>query len=261
MNKRISESELILPSLLLLKKSPKGRITTSDLIDGLRELLKPDGEDLKILPGRQDDKFSQKVRNLVSHNTLKREKVGNAKGGYLYINNAGYSYLQKKQDLVQYLTTNDFSWDDLKNNLRDVEANKNKNVDVFDENIMINEGYKKTIEVKIYQRSSKLRSAAIQHYKSTNRLYCQCCSFNFSKFYGNQIGDDFIEMHHVKPIFKYDEIELTKFINDAIKNIVPVCSNCHRMIHKVWKHPLSVKKIRNCIAKNGYYGKYRISVL
>lgn len=32
--------------------------------------MNPSGEDCKILSGRGDDKFSQKVRNLKSHNSL-----------------------------------------------------------------------------------------------------------------------------------------------------------------------------------------------
>jgi len=45
-------------------------IRTSSLIDRVREEMRPDGEDLEILAGRNDDKFSQKVRNLKSHNTF-----------------------------------------------------------------------------------------------------------------------------------------------------------------------------------------------
>lgn len=45
-------------------------IRTSELIDEARRIMKPDGEDLEILEGRNDDKFSQKVRNLKSHDTI-----------------------------------------------------------------------------------------------------------------------------------------------------------------------------------------------
>jgi hypothetical protein len=53
---RISESELILPVLYLL--SVNGDMSTSELITSLRNLLHPSGEDLEILKGRRDDKFS-----------------------------------------------------------------------------------------------------------------------------------------------------------------------------------------------------------
>lgn len=50
-------------------KSAAG-LTTSDLIRELTYILKPDRPDAKILAGRNDTYFSQKVRNLVSHRTL-----------------------------------------------------------------------------------------------------------------------------------------------------------------------------------------------
>lgn len=48
----------------------KPGIRTSELIHETREIMKPNGEDLTILKGRNDDKFSQKVRNLKSHDTI-----------------------------------------------------------------------------------------------------------------------------------------------------------------------------------------------
>ena len=65
---RITEPDLILPALYIINRIPG--ITTSDLIQELREIFSPTGEDAVILQGRNDDKFSQIVRNLVSHHTL-----------------------------------------------------------------------------------------------------------------------------------------------------------------------------------------------
>lgn len=45
-------------------------IRTSELIDEVRKIMQPDGQDLDILDNRNDDKFSQKVRNIKSHNTI-----------------------------------------------------------------------------------------------------------------------------------------------------------------------------------------------
>jgi hypothetical protein len=67
--RRLSEPDLILPALLVLDEA-HGPLSTTQLNERLRRLLKPSGEDLEILAGRQDDKFSQKVRNLRSHQTL-----------------------------------------------------------------------------------------------------------------------------------------------------------------------------------------------
>ena len=64
---RVQERDLILPSLRLAASRSTGEITTAELITELTDMFLPDGEDAEILEGRQDTKFSQKVRNLVSH--------------------------------------------------------------------------------------------------------------------------------------------------------------------------------------------------
>lgn len=68
---RIAESELVLPSLYLMTQN-NGFIRTSVLISQLEDILKPQGVDAQILPNRKDTYFSQKVRNLKSHDTLER---------------------------------------------------------------------------------------------------------------------------------------------------------------------------------------------
>jgi hypothetical protein len=64
---RITERELVVPTLQIATDRLSGEISTSDLIIALTELFEPEGEDAEILPGRNDTRFSQKVRNLVSH--------------------------------------------------------------------------------------------------------------------------------------------------------------------------------------------------
>jgi hypothetical protein len=63
----IAEKEFLLPTLRLASLSPGGQVKTHNLIQALENIFQPTGEDAKILHGRSDTKFSQKVRNLVSH--------------------------------------------------------------------------------------------------------------------------------------------------------------------------------------------------
>jgi hypothetical protein len=58
---------LVIPALRLAAQRPGGEITTEELVVELADLFQPDGEDAEILDGRHDSKFSQKVRNLISH--------------------------------------------------------------------------------------------------------------------------------------------------------------------------------------------------
>lgn len=255
MTDRIPETDLILPALYLV--SVNGAMTTSELIPKLRIIMKPTGEDLKILSGRSDDKFSQKVRNLKAHNTFERFGYAEYKGGYVYITDEGKQHLEKNRDILRYLLINDFSYSDLTENLQKIEAKKDKRkIEVFDENVIISEGLKKATGGNTYERSTLLRSYAISYFKKNGGIDCKCCTFNFREFYGKDIGNGFIEIHHVKPVFKYDDQDLIKTIEKAVKNLMPVCSNCHRMIHKNWSKPLEIQILIDAINANGVFKRF-----
>ena len=88
----IKEKALILPALYIINKNNSA--TTSDLIKELTSIFHPTGEDAEILAGRKDTKFSQKVRNLVSHrdNNMMKEFTDFKKGIYT-LTVAGKKYL------------------------------------------------------------------------------------------------------------------------------------------------------------------------
>ncbi len=257
---RLSEQELVLPSLYLMSISHDGFIFTYDFKKKLAELLKPTGEDAETSPSRPAEiKFMQIVGNLKSHNTFNKngfatyKKVGND-GGF-EITEKGKIYLIENYTAIKYLIVNDFNWDGLQSGLIEFEKSKvdKRTIQVFDENIIINEGIKKIKEVNIYERSSKLREYAIAHFTVSGKINCNCCSFNFEYFYGNDIGKGFIEIHHTKPIFKYEDEDLETTIEKAINNLTPVCSNCHRMIHRNWNKPLEIQTLINSINANGMF--------
>ena len=78
--------------------------------------------------------------------------------------------------------------------------------------------------------------------KKHGRLICEVCGFDFEKTYG-ELGKDFIEVHHNKPLFQQDqEIEI-----DPEKDLNCVCSNCHRMIHRNKSDTLTVDELKNRI--------------
>jgi transcriptional regulator with XRE-family HTH domain len=70
---RIKERDTYLPVLEYLDEMPDGFMKTSDLILALEGRFQLSSEDLAILEGRSDTRFSQIVRNIVSH----REAPGN----------------------------------------------------------------------------------------------------------------------------------------------------------------------------------------
>lgn len=63
-----SENEIAEVVVNIIRDNPG--IRTSEMIHEARRIMKPDGQDLDILDNRNDDKFSQKVRNIKSHDTL-----------------------------------------------------------------------------------------------------------------------------------------------------------------------------------------------
>ena len=258
MENRILESDLRLPALFLIQLH-NGEITTSELSESLRNILNLSSADLEILNNRTDDYFSQIVRNLtgtvrpfVKNGFIIRNSARNSP---LTIGEKGITYLNENYEILQYLLVNNFKFQDLATSLRRIENNQRKKVEIFDENILINEGAKKLKEVSVYERSSKLRNFAINYFSKNNKIYCNCCDFNFEDFYGDSIGKGFIEIHHTKPIFKYEDEDLENTLTNAIKNLTPVCSNCHRMIHRNWNKPLEIQMLIENINTHGIFNR------
>ena len=241
-----SEAELILPSLYMLDLSG-GFIKTSDLIVNLTQRLNPTGKDATLIAGRNDTHFSQKVRNLVSHRTLDTLGLADyipAQSG-LQITAKGKSHLLANQLTIDYLMENNFSWGDVKPALVAL-SNPKTNIDIFKEIFEGDTGATK--ETKIYKRSKELRDAAIETFlKDYGSLSCNICTFNYEEKYGNA-GKGFIEVHHKTPIYMYEGGDQVKTIEQAIKNLAPVCANCHRIIHRT-RPPFTIEEVSEIYQK------------
>ncbi len=100
------------------------------------------------------------------------------------------------------------------------------------------EGNKKQRFTNYYERKPALRAAAIEIHGTT----CMACSFNFEKFYFAR-GKDFIEVHHTKLVSELGDN--TKV--DPDKDLIVLCSNCHRMIHRKKDDVLSLNGLISII--------------
>lgn len=92
----------------------------------------------------------------------------------------------------------------------------------------------------IRERSKKPAEVAKKRFKEKHgSLYCEICGFDFSKKYG-EIGKDYIECHYTVPASDTPEDYKIK-----PKDIVLVCSNCHRMLHRrrPWLKKKELKKL------------------
>ena len=85
------------------------------------------------------------------------------------------------------------------------------------------EGSTKSVTVNVYERNLKAREACIAHYG----VNCFICGFNFKTAYGDD-GAGFIHIHHLKPLSELGK----EYKLDPLKDLRPVCPNCHAMIHK-----------------------------
>lgn len=249
---RIRENDLILPALYIINRQPG--ITTSELIIELRSIFNPTGEDAEMLQGRSDDKFSQIVRNLVSHHTLDQKygytTLDTSKGhNYAHtITNAGRRYLNENVQALESLLSNDLGYVETLKAITQIHRShsKGKKIVIFDENIFISEGQKKSVSKQVYDRSKLLRDKAIEAHTVRGRIVCAACGFDFQRQYGEH-GKGYIEIHHQKPIYQYEDSEFSQLLAEALRNLIPLCSNCHRMIHRKRENPLSLKELKEII--------------
>ncbi len=103
------------------------------------------------------------------------------------------------------------------------------------------EGAKITIQVNKYERNTVARQKCIDELG----CYCHICGINFEKVYG-EIGKDFIHVHHKIPLNEIKE----EYVVDPSKDLLPVCPNCHAMLHrKINGKYLTIEELKQIFAK------------
>ena len=99
------------------------------------------------------------------------------------------------------------------------------------------EGNKIQFYATRYERNSALRSEAIRIHGTD----CMICGFSFEDKYGD-IGKNFIEVHHIYPV------SAGKRECNPETDLVCVCSNCHRMIHRKRDKVIPVDEMRRIVS-------------
>ena len=95
-------------------------------------------------------------------------------------------------------------------------------VNLTKEEIFYSEGAEHKVSSKRLERSRALRSKAIKIH-GTN---CKVCNFSFKDKYG-VLGNGFIHIHHIERLADTGE----RLVN-PLTDLIPVCPNCHAMLHK-----------------------------
>jgi 5-methylcytosine-specific restriction protein A len=88
-----------------------------------------------------------------------------------------------------------------------------------------------------YERNPKARAACIAHHGCK----CAVCGFDFATAYG-PIGEGFIHVHHILAIGKIGK----EYKVDPINHLIPVCPNCHAMIHRT-DPALTIERLRKTL--------------
>ena len=93
---------------------------------------------------------------------------------------------------------------------------------ICDLDFEILEGAIKKISTDKYERNKEARRKCLEYHGTS----CKICGFNFGKMYGSNLEGK-IEVHHIKPLSEIRE----EYIVDPINDLIPVCPNCHMVLH------------------------------
>lgn len=98
-NRKLGEQDVAKAALFILKQKYPDTIHTSDLRREIIRMLRPSGENLKILSGRSDEKITQIVRNLKSHKDNRTNIIGMGhavctEDGYWSITREGIQHIE-----------------------------------------------------------------------------------------------------------------------------------------------------------------------
>lgn len=130
-----------------------------------------------------------------------------------------------------------FGWIDLPTGVRDI---------LHPDEADLSEGDRAQVTVNRYERDPKGRAACIAHYAVGGRIQCQACELALSDRYG-ALGEGFIHIHHIVPLARRGRA----YTLDPIRDLVPLCPNCHAMIHRLPEGQDNVAHLQAVIAAAG----------
>lgn len=101
------------------------------------------------------------------------------------------------------------------------------------------EGTTIRISINAFERNRKARQRCIDHYGYS----CVVCGFSFESFYGKR-ASRIIHVHHLKPLSEIG----SEYVLEPVRELRPVCPNCHAMIH-AQNPPYTIDEVKRFIRK------------
>src|SRR5712691_6348321 len=90
------------------------------------------------------------------------------------------------------------------------------------------------------ERSRKLIEQKKAHFQRAHgQLRCEVCRLSFAEVYPSFLGADFIEVHHIVPLSATSGV-----VRTTLDDLILVCANCHRMIHRSMDCENNLKLLR-----------------
>ena len=162
-------------------------------------------------------------------------------------------YINKNKIELNDFINNNLEWNDFKIQFNEIPFEEKEDEIVRVLNLLIGmmltlfdysiegfeEGNKKEVHANKYERNPLNRQICLS-YKGYK---CSCCGFDFEQTYG-EIGKNTIEVHHTKEVSKMGKDYIVKPLED----LVPVCSNCHTIIHKK-EPPFTIEEVKAMLKK------------
>jgi len=90
-----------------------------------------------------------------------------------------------------------------------------------------------------FERDPRARAICLQQHG----YQCQGCQIVMSDVYG-PLGDNYIHVHHKVPLAEIRQ----EYLVDPVRDLVPVCPNCHAMIHRSVP-PLPVEELADLVRR------------
>lgn len=102
------------------------------------------------------------------------------------------------------------------------------------------EGKISQVLINKYERNPINRQLCL----AANGYSCKICGFDFAAFYG-ELGKNFIHVHHIEMVSSFGG----EYYLDPQKDLIPVCPNCHAMLHKM-NPPIQPELLQEIIISN-----------
>lgn len=94
------------------------------------------------------------------------------------------------------------------------------------------------------ERNARLRTQAKAYWRAKQgQVRCIACGFDFENAYGSR-GTDFIELHHERPLAAEGKTK------NRPRDLKPLCSNCHRMVHRYADEILTIAALRKLVRRD-----------